>query len=852
MNKKSLLLTLVAIPAMLSCNLVNGGGTDTATGDTTVMNTTTADNANEADDTTTVEDPLLKSVLDYNMDLEGLSYGDLYLLLNYPYAKHAFWFREEYLNKRYSQVKWYKKLIEKRYFHEEQYDNWKGEKVSYQALNEDTGVDWAKWSDVNRYESLKKSTPLTSEEKAFQERVAARMAELEKDKYVKIGDDIELYNPSLAISDSINSDLLPLLQKNGFAIEQSNYTQLFQVYEENDYNAIPNYITTDLMLQLYSLYNRHVMDCMESCVYGPAIEKMCEGMYKASVAVSDTTTDSKIKSMADFSAAYFAIGLSLYNGKTYKVPASVQDKYKTELANIKAQEDKISPLLDTEVNFMYSMFKPRAQYTRSAEASRYFRAMMWLQTAYLCPTTEGIRQSLFISKLNSMCDKSVKDASKSITRSLDHFVGEPNNIPMFELYDLYCKIAKPGSGFEELANDNMMELATNAIVETQKDKNSIKPKVMISCDPKINLMPQRYVPDGEVLSFMADEKANSERAYPRGVDVFDAFGVKAAIALNDTFFADNKKWNEYPVWRKKARDKFCGFDKWNRNACNKWLQMLMELQKTDKSYPGFMKTSAWELKNLNTSLASWAELKHNTLLYAVQPTLAECGDGGDEGLPEPTRLGFVEPNLKFWKTMKEAINQTYEIAKESGFDVTNKHGKSNNTLSSLTESLLKDIDFLIKISEKELRGEKLTTQDYETIRLFGSNVEYQTVALLVKYNEFDSWLSVADVDKKMPVVADVFTRNIYGCQKSGVLHEGVGNANTIYVIVEIEGKFYLTRGATFSYYEFVTPGTRLTDEEWQKMISNGQAPNLQDWFVPLMTKKPIKRKDVDYLYSSGC
>ena len=135
----------------------------------------------------------------------------------------------------------------------------------------------------------------------------------------------------------------------------------------------------------------------------------------------------------------------------------------------------------------------------------------------------------------------------------------------------------------------------------------------------------------------------------------------------------------------------------------------------------------------------------------------------------------------------------------------------------------------------------------------GSNVEYMTLGFLTDRKQYPDWTAVADVDKKMPVVADIYTRNVLSCKKSGILHTAVGRANTIYVVVEINGYYYLTRGATFSYYEFVRPlNSRLTDEEWQKLNESDQCPNVPDWITPFMINKPVKKDNVDYLYSSGC
>ncbi len=44
------------------------------------------------------------------------------------------------------------------------------------------------------------------------------------------------------------------------------------------------------------------------------------------------------------------------------------------------------------------------------------------------------------------------------------------------------------------------------------------------------------------------------------------------------------------------------------------------------AYPPFMQTQAWTRKDLQTSLGSWTELKHDTILYAKQ-VMAEMGGG---------------------------------------------------------------------------------------------------------------------------------------------------------------------------------------------------------------------------------
>lgn len=256
-----------------------------------------------------------------------------------------------------------------------------------------------------------------------------------------------------------------------------------------------------------------------------------------------------------------------------------------------------------------------------------------------------------------------------------------------------------------------------------------------------------------------------------------------------------------------------------------------------------MQTPAWDRKNLNTALASWAELKHDAILYGEQPMAAECGGGGP---PEPITVGYVEPNLQFWVKLNELVGLTEKML--------TKHQLMSDDLKGRTNQLREYATFLENVTRKELKGEKLNENEYTTIEYIGSSIEYFTLSVIDPDLYLDSWSLVEGPDKSVAVIADVYTRNISGCSKNGILHVATGHANDIYVVVEIEGYLYLTKGAVFSYYEFYTPlGERLTDEEWQKMLEKNPRPEVPQWIKNLLIpsdKKP--RADERVFYSSGC
>jgi len=106
-----------------------------------------------------------------------------------------------------------------------------------------------------------------------------------------------------------------------------------------------------------------------------------------------------------------------------------------------------------------------------------------------------------------------------------------------------------------------------------------------------------------------------------------------------------------------------------------------------------------------------------------------------------------------------------------------------------------------------------------------------------------------DPERQISIVADVFTNN-YTC-----LEEAIGYGNEIYVLVEIKGMFYLTRGAVLSYYEFLQPSSnRLTDKEWQNMIRIGKMPELPIWTSQIMIPIESLKTKAEYsdLIPGGC
>jgi len=753
---------------------------------------------------------------DLNQDISKLSLQELRILRNYPYAARGLYFMEADLQA-YFKANWegYESLI---------YELWERDEMPL----------------------VHSEITLSKEEEAFVEKIDARIDELQKSNFITVGQN-RLGNIDNIVNLFQFKEYDPLftekLRQNNFVITTNDNIQLFHLYEQNDYRQIPSFITTDLYLQAFHMYFSYTLKSLEQQKFIPTLTQLCLGLYNECIRTAKTETDAEIKNLAEYNACFYAIPYYFLTGKKLEIPSIYQEDFANEISNINALEDNFSNFLSfTEVDFPYSLFKPRGHYTRKAEMESYFKAMMWLQTAPFCrDSEEQLKQTVFSAILlnNTVEKEPLIHLYQSIYEPIVFLIGEADNLSVLDIAN-YLKEENINSLQKALLPETQSKV-NQMLIELSKTRNVIKPKIEVTCSDKINFMPQRYLIDNDVMQNLVDITPNSKRAYPKGLDVFAAFGSHPALDLLNNFHKEKENWNAYPNELRKMQDKFANYKGWNHSVYNKWIESLLELQKTDKNYPEFMQTKAWDYKNLNTSLASWAELKHDAILYGEQPMSAECGGGGP---PAPIVKGYVEPNLNFWKKMAEMVSLTKNLLL--------KHKLLTDDLNGKTEQLAEYVDFLIQVTQKELAKQELNENEYSTIQYMGSSIEYFTLSVIDPDLYLDNWSLVEGPDKSIAVVADIYTRNVSDCNKNGVLHVANGNANNIYVVVEINGYLYLTRGATFSYYEFVQPlGTRLTDEEWQQMLEDKKAPPTPTWMKDIIIEKEPKL-DERVFYSSGC
>ncbi len=354
----------------------------------------------------------------------------------------------------------------------------------------------------------------------------------------------------------------------------------------------------------------------------------------------------------------------------------------------------------------------------------------------------------------------------------------------------------------------------------------------------LRFMGQRFVPDAYVFRQLIYRNVGTQenrRGLPKGLDILAAMGSERAYQHLDTM--GETAYANYPTQMQKMQDWLGSVTvaEWTETLYNAWLYSFYPLLEVPgEGYPAFMRSPAWLDKQLNTTLGSWAELKHDTILYAKQ-VYAEMGGGPPPPPPLPPR-GYVEPVPAFYARLLALTTMT-----RTGLE-------ARGLLSDLDRASLERLETLVasmqRMAEKELRGEPLTEEEYELIRYYGGELEHLTMAAADSDTDDPFAPRFMDEEPQAAVVADVATdpdHNADGVTGLAVLEEAVGRINQIFVVVPIvepDGTTYLqvAKGGTFSYYEFVWPGNdRLTDEKWQAMLDAGEAPAFPAWMDSFYT-----------------
>ena len=494
----------------------------------------------------------------------------------------------------------------------------------------------------------------------------------------------------------------------------------------------------------------------------------------------------------------------------------------------------------------FSQFEPRGHYTDSEALRRYFKAMMWLgRIDFRLLETQPDGAQIFMRRqldgmllMNELIDDELRQRFERIDRVVRVFVGEPDYM---ELSDVAPLLEDTGVARLSDAARVSDQTFAQAILDGGYGLQRISSHIMINglAEPgtlplslSFALLGQRYVIDSHVFSNVVYDRAGGGsilRLMPNPLDAaFAVLGNDQAAELLGPELESHHYAPDLAAMRLLADRHPADF--WSENLYNLWLGALRELAPVRiaasadaDALPPTFRSEAWGRRLLVTELASWAELRHDTLLYAKQSYTG--------GLSCEFPDGYVDPYPEFYAKLVEYAERGSEtvVAVAGGTSVAQRAQVYFDNLRGVA-SRLHDMAVHQRTGAPYTQEMLDFLNDAVVVDPGCGDPTFNSGWYRTLYYEPQDGVQWA------PTIADVHTQptDEAGNLVGKVLHVGTGYARLMVVVAETCSGPRAYAGLASSYHEHITENfTRLADEEWELLV--GEQPDVT-WAADLVTR----------------
>ncbi len=634
-----------------------------------------------------------------------------------------------------------------------------------------------------------------------------------------------------------------LIESHGFMVsERLKFDSFGEAFLDVYHKDLPVMVTTDAILHAFHISYDKVLKNMELGKIIDEVTDILNGMHQSMpqlTALYNTNPDmlTKLKDVD----IYVTVGRKLM-GISASPYYSDNGSFIDTLIQLIMDADGIGTLNLFSSNcrsYDWSQFKPRGHYVdpQYPELKKYWRTMIWYgrMEIYLgklsgmdpfCEpqTPEDIkRQVIDAFLIRQLIEISgVRSKVDDVEDMIKFFVGEQDNVTLANLD--FLKTAASINSPADLLNDTKLKEFHDSLAN-QSFAYQLIMSQLLSSDPMspdsispasaFLLFGQRFVVDSYVMSQVVYDRIKYAggqvcRLFPSSLDPLFALGNDAALQL----LKPELETYHYSYILAGLRYLFDNYsdDYWRSSLYNAWVGSIRQLNPPEDrtTLPQFMTTAAFWQEKLNTQLFSWAQLRHDNLLYAKQSYT---------GIPICSYpYGYVEPFSEFYQSLK-----TFSVIAKNKFQgMTFSDPTYKQKLIDYYDNFSLTMDTLKSISEKELSGTLLSLEEINFLK----GIVYEGSSGCAP--GFDGWypkLFLMDDEtqfkglmEKENIVADIHTTpadcwgNIYGW----ITHVGTGYTNLGVFIANVpSGEKIAFVGPLNSYYEYVTDNfLRLTDEEW--------------------------------------
>jgi hypothetical protein len=630
----------------------------------------------------------------------------------------------------------------------------------------------------------------------------------------------------------LNAAELDILSKSGLAISaRQSFGTFFMGYVGIYANDLPLFVSGDSILHAVHRSYDTILKEVEQAALQPALAAVLDGM-RATLVTEAATGAWPTATVTDVDE-YLAIAatLILYEGSAPPVATGSSSVASALVAQAKAATGTATVTLFGEPRAVdFSQFAPRGHYAGSSILEPYFRAMMWLGRIDLRLLSQKVtgevsfdRRQFAAAALLAKLVEPVQTTWGRVDRTLRAFVGESDNMMPTDFAPLRTAMGVDSSS--ALLDKTDADLAS-AVVSGGFGIQRIASQLLFveagnegaPLDRAFLLLGQRFVIDSQVLSNVVYDRVKDHpyRMMPNPLDV--AFAGLGNSGAADLLADDLKAHPGYPQALSQARTLVDQHEAtyWTDSLYTSWLGALRATSPSwgaaaNPQAPPIVATQAWTKRILQMQLASWAELRHDNLLYAKQSytgiPVCEFPDA------------YVEPIPALWHALATLGNRGAAIIADLGLANVSSSGPA-----AYFTSLANTATMLEAMARQQEQGLPFTA---EQMAFINQAVEYKTESVVcTTIKRPAGWYpslfySPDSADKQDTLVADVHTQpaDEGGTMVGKVLHVGTGFPRLMVVTFDTCSGPRAYAGVVSAYHETVaTNFDRLTDERWTKQV----------------------------------
>jgi hypothetical protein len=637
------------------------------------------------------------------------------------------------------------------------------------------------------------------------------------------------------------------LAANGFVasdrMQEKTFAEaLLKVFQKD----LPVLVTTDAILQALHASYDDILKTLEQHVLLPALTDLL-GKTHLALAKLDPGADPLAKQAKDDADFFVTVARSLLLGQAQKTNAggTLDKDVATFLGHVEGLQLEEVTIFGTPRTMDFSQFKPRGHYAGVPELEKYFRAMMWLgrvdfRFAEFDANGGGWsywpRQVMGAVLLHQAVDVPAWQAADDL---IGLMVGPVDYIDFQGVAKLVA--AQGWKQASDVAKADAKKLLADLIggkygaqkiashfIETNPFSDEPTP-----LPPSFTYLGQRFVVDSHVFANVVYDRVVKDgnkvmRAMPSPLDALFVMGNGQVLPLLADEFAKFPYWGQLHVLRYLVDSYDQAF--WQGNLYNLWLDALRTLNAptTGDAFPFAMKTPAWRDKTANTQLGSWAQLRHDTLLYAKQSYTGGVACEHPSAMVEPYPAFFGK--LKIFGQLAGQYLGNFQ-AGSAGAAPGKDAPWVKQQLASFFANWADHMGKLQAIAQHELDGKDLTQDELKYLKgVISADPGCGAPVFSGWYASL--YFSADNLDKWKPTIADVHTNpNQDGpLAPPRVLHVATGNVGLMVFTADRCSGAAAFVGPVFRYHEVeVKEIKRLNDQEWEKMLQDGSAPQPPKW-----------------------